>query len=83
MANGHGGARLGAGRKPNRLRKALPVQMAEQKLVDHLPALVDKALELAAAGDRFAVEYCINRILGRPTERREDTSEVRVIRLDA
>lgn len=47
---GTGGARPGAGRKPkaiNRIIHASPIQLAEGKISERLPWLVDKMLELA------------------------------------
>lgn len=50
-------------------REQHPVKAAENKLRDRLPELVDKALELALeeGNDRMLI-YCIDRILGKPTQ---------------
>lgn len=47
---GKGGRRPGAGRKPKLLHRVIrltPIQQAEGKIVDKLPWLVDKLMELA------------------------------------
>lgn len=76
-----GGARPGAGRKPGaggrpgpgkppkRQVYATPVREAERRIRDRLPELVDMALELALKDrDPKMVVYCIDRILGKPTQ---------------
>lgn len=65
---GRGGKRPGAGRKPGlRLepRAQSPIRIAELRLASHLPELVEKAVEMALAGDRALLAYCIDRVLGR------------------
>lgn len=47
MANGHGGARQGAGRKPRASKHAGAIADAEQKIADQLPKLVENLLKLA------------------------------------
>lgn len=65
-----GGRRPGAGRKPKRLNPATqsPIKIAELKLAENLPKLVDVALQLALDGDKALLVYCIDRVLGRPTQ---------------
>jgi len=65
MANGHGGARLGAGRKPKALKYQGEVTAIEERIVRMLPRLVDKLYEMAMDGDIRANRYLIERILGR------------------
>lgn len=64
---GRGGPRPGAGRKPKRLHPATlsPIRVAELKLAERLPELVDVAIRLALAEDRSMLTYCIDRVLGR------------------
>lgn len=42
-----GGARPGAGRKPKLIKYAGPVAEAEQKIVDHLPSILDAMIKRA------------------------------------
>lgn len=65
-----GGRRPGAGRKPKRLDPATqsPIKAAELKLSSNLPKLVDVALRLALDGDKALLVYCIDRVLGKPTQ---------------
>lgn len=66
-----GGKRPGAGRKPKAqaFKNDPPVKAAENKLRDRLPELVDVALSLAIEGkDAKMVIYCIDRVLGKPTQ---------------
>lgn len=75
-----GGARPGAGRKkgdgkgvgqrpPKRKVYESPIREAEGRIRDRLPELVDMALKLALEGeDAKMVVYCIDRILGKPTQ---------------
>jgi hypothetical protein len=48
MANGHGGARPGAGRKARADKHAGQIAAAEQKIADRLPDLVENLLILAS-----------------------------------
>ncbi len=66
-----GGKRPGAGRKPGlrHLPTTLsPIKMAEIKLAQNLPALIDLALSLALAGDRALMVYLIDRVLGKSVQ---------------
>lgn len=70
MANGHGGVRIGAGRKPRALRYRGAVALAEveiaRNLVSLVKVLVDRALK---HNDVKAATYLIDRFLGRiPTQ---------------
>lgn len=47
MANGHGGARTGAGRKPNNEKYASQIGAAYQRIADHLPQLIENLITLA------------------------------------
>lgn len=47
MANGHGGARPGAGRPRKREKHAGAVTRAEKQIADRLPGVVERMLELA------------------------------------
>ena len=87
----HGGARPGAGRKPQPDKFKIPIAKAEQKIADKLPWLIDQAMELAEGvviqeadkdgspriyqrpPDMNAIKYLVDRIMGKPTERRELT----------
>ena len=64
-SNGHGGARPGAGRKPKALRYAPAAEMAEQQIVDALPAIIDNLIAFAKGGDVASAKYLCDRILGR------------------
>ena len=83
-----GGARPGAGRKPQGIKSLTPIAAAEARVRDRLPLLIDNLFALAdgvtvqeetqngprvytRAPDRQANEYLINRIMGKPTERKE------------
>ncbi len=46
----HGGSRPGSGRKRKADKFAKPIAAAEQRIVDHLPQLIDNMLELANGG---------------------------------
>lgn len=76
-----GGRRPGAGRKPGGTSKAgpgkpakrkiyeSPIRAAEGRIRDRLPELVDVALRLALEdGNERMLIYCIDRILGKPTQ---------------
>lgn len=67
---GKGGRRPGAGRKPKRLNPATqsPVKIAELRLAENLPRLVDVAITMALGGDKTLLVYCIDRVLGKPTQ---------------
>lgn len=76
-----GGKRPGAGRKPVD-GHLTPVMAAKKRIVDLLPALIDLEFSLAngvealsdkgivytTIPDRNAIEYLINRVMGKPTE---------------
>ena len=70
---GHGGKRLGAGRKVG--SKAQHTIEAEQarayvikRVVEELDPIIDKHIEMAKAGDRQGLEYLINQAIGKPKE---------------
>jgi hypothetical protein len=65
VANGHGGARLGAGRRPKALRYAKKVAGQEARIVAALPELIDLLLGAARSGDTSAARYLVDRVLGR------------------
>ena len=65
MANGHGGARPGSGRKPKALQYQEEVAAIERRILGMLPRLVDKLYEMALDGDIRANRYLIERITGR------------------
>lgn len=48
MANGHGGRRAGAGKKPRAEKFARPIAQAEKRIADRLPELIDSLFEQAA-----------------------------------
>lgn len=93
MAEGHGGARPGAGRKRKNVKFEDQIHKAESMIADRLPWLVDKAMELAEGvavekynsmgvpmvyqlpPDMGAIKYLVDRIMGKPTERKELTLE--------
>jgi hypothetical protein len=67
----HGGKRPGAGRKPGlriEPKAQSPIRVAEMKLAENLPLLIDEALRLAFSGDRALLVYCIDRVLGRTVQ---------------
>jgi hypothetical protein len=74
----HGGYRPGAGARPKRSRVPLyPTALAaECAIAQRLPELIGKLFELAASGDRGALEYLVDRVLGRPIRRDEYVSEL-------
>ena len=55
MANGHGGARPGSGRKPRAERFASEIELAERRCADRLPQVLDN-LELIADGESPKIE---------------------------
>lgn len=85
----HGGARTGAGRKPKAEKFGISIDEAERKIADGLPELVDLQFKRARGvlaldldgevyqqpPDRQAIEYLINRIMGKPVERTEQAHE--------
>lgn len=50
MAGPNGGARPRAGRKPKKTKYELSVTQAEDKIVDHLPQILDNLIKLANGG---------------------------------
>lgn len=50
MANGHGGARSGAGRKPKLQKFEAQIDAAERRIADQLPQLLDNLQVLANGG---------------------------------
>lgn len=50
MVAAKGGRRPGAGRKPKKTKYELSVTAAEDKIVDHLPQILDNLLKLANGG---------------------------------
>lgn len=84
----HGGKRPGAGRPRKSEKYARPIAVAERRIADRLPILIDRMFELSDGlsmidttddepriytkpPDRLALEYLINRIMGKPIERHE------------
>ena len=65
MANGHGGYREGAGRKPKALKYEPQMSAIEERIVRMLPRVVDKMIEMALDGDLRAGRYLVDRIMGR------------------
>jgi len=65
MANGHGGNREGAGRKPKALRYESQISSIEERIIQILPRVVDKMIEMALDGDLRAGRYLVDRIMGR------------------
>jgi hypothetical protein len=61
MAGQNGGARPRAGRKPKATKYELTVVQAEDKIVDHLPAILDNLLKLANGGFEVVEEKWIPR----------------------
>lgn len=62
MANGHGGARRGAGRRRKAIKYAGQIAAAEDRIADKLPGLIDNMLVLA---DGVRVEET-NIVTGQP-----------------
>ena len=76
-----GGKRPGAGRKRGIVhvlsaRPDSPIRIAEKKLADHLPELVDEAIRIALTGDRAMVAYCIDRVLGKTMQPIDHSGEI-------
>jgi len=61
----NGGARAGAGRPPKAATHVEQVSAIEQTIVDALPSIVDKLIQMAKYGDLKAARYLIDRVLGR------------------
>lgn len=77
-----GGKRPGAGRKPGlriEPRAQSPIRIAELKLSENLPQLVEVALAMALDGDRALLVYCIDRVLGRTVQPIDITHQVEEI----
>jgi hypothetical protein len=51
--------------KPRALRYADALESAEQRIVDALPDILDKLIEMAKAGDLKAAAYLCDRVWGR------------------
>jgi len=65
MANGHGGARPGAGRKPKALYYADTAALVEERIAKALPEITDRLIHAAKHGHIGAARYLCDRILGR------------------
>jgi hypothetical protein len=78
-----GGKRPGAGRKPGlriEPRAKSPIRMAELRLAENLPELIETALSLALKDrDKQMVVYCIDRVLGRTVQPIDVTHQVHEI----
>lgn len=70
---GKSGNPAGRPRKADKFAK--PIAAAEKQIAAWLPELIQKQMELAREGDRAAIEYLINRLMGKPTERQEHDVE--------
>src|SRR5689334_4007553 len=78
-----GGARPGAGRPRRADKFARPIALAEKRIADRLPQLIDRLFELAegvrvadAKGEVYevppnlrAIQECLNHVMGKPIER--------------
>lgn len=70
MANGHGGYRPGAGRKPKPQHYIQTAAIVEDKLVGALPTLIEKLYHRAVeCNDMQAARYLCDRALGRVSTR--------------
>jgi hypothetical protein len=68
MANGHGGARPGAGRKSSAAKHADTVDTVETRIAKVLPDLIDRMIDSAVNRGNYAAQrYLCDRILGRTT----------------
>jgi hypothetical protein len=91
MANGHGGARAGAGRKPKAEKYIATINEAERRIADRLPELIDHLFDLACGvfceeadarrvyqerPDRAALVYLVDRVMGKPKELVEHSGEI-------
>lgn len=66
MANGWGGARPGAGRKPKRALYAEAAEVVEGKIIDALPQIIDTLIvEATRKCNTAAARYLVDRVLGR------------------
>jgi hypothetical protein len=63
------------GRPAKREKYAGPINRAEKSIAEKLPDLVNRLIDLADEGDRQALMYLLDRILGKPTQREEVTGE--------
>jgi hypothetical protein len=77
MQTHRGGARAGAGRKrkPSRLPLYPEALAAEIAIAKRLPELIEKLFVLADGQDRRALEFLVDRVLGRPVRRDEYVSD--------
>lgn len=93
-ADGRGGKRPGAGRPRKADKHAGAYVAAEEQIKASLPLIIDTLFELAKGiqitnpttgkvysqpPDRQALTYLADRVLGRPTERRETELKVSAI----
>ena len=58
MADGHGGAREGAGRKKKTVQFERQIARAEKKIADKLPKIIDELLRLALGEVEITEERC-------------------------
>jgi hypothetical protein len=80
MENQHGGARPRAGRKRKRSKYELTVAEAEDKVVDHLPAIVDNLIVLADGGyEKYEYEYQLACTLTYPVEKEDGTTYQKLV----
>jgi hypothetical protein len=70
-----GGARPRAGRKPKRTKYELTATQAENKIVDHLPAILDNLIYLANGGyERVEEEWQPAGLIMRTVEKEDGTT---------
>ena len=74
-ANGHGGAREGAGRKPKALRYASELAQAEGRIMAALPAAIEALEKAASLGDVQAAKYLLDRAFGKVKEQAAPVAE--------
>lgn len=83
MANGHGGARVGAGRKSKAAEFRLYYLLAEAWPREERVAFFRALAEKAKAGDMDAGKTLLHYTYGRPRECRADANEPDALDFDA
>jgi hypothetical protein len=82
MANGHGGARPGAGQKPADLKivqQSRRTQLVKYVSDEHWLAIVAKAVEDAQKGDYVARQWLTPWLLGAPPKDQDDAIQIKLV----
>lgn len=80
MANGHGGARPGAGRKPKAEKYESQIEAANQQIADHLPMIVGNLLKLAGGGfemveNKYQPDWYVLATINKSQSRKKSKAE--------